>query len=171
MNDDRTPWEQPPPHGDDTIRPLPSHYDFCFGCGSGHPTGLHLQMAGGGNRVEGHFVVTEHHQGAPGLAHGGVIAAAMDEGMGFVLYLLATPAVTAHIEVDFRRPVPVGSRLELAGVIDRVEDRKIWVTMTGSVDGVVAVESKALFLKVGVEHFIPHARKFGDERMERPYNP
>ncbi|HVL91580.1 MAG TPA: PaaI family thioesterase [Actinomycetota bacterium] len=167
----KTPWEMPPPVEGDEMRPLPSHYQYCFGCGNDHPTGLHLQMSGGGNRVEGHFVVTEHHQGAPGLAHGGVIAAAMDEGMGFVLYLLATPAVTARIEVDFRRPVPVGSTLELLGVIDQVEGRKIWVRMTGSLDGEVAVRSQALFLKVGVEHFLPHAKKFGDEHMERPYNP
>jgi len=171
MSDQQTPWEQPPLHDDDELRPLPSHYQFCFGCGDEHPTGLHLQMTGGGSRVEGHFMVTEHHQGAPGLAHGGVIAAAMDEGMGFVLYLLATPAVTAHIEVDFRRPVPVGSRLDLAGVIELVEGRKIWVRMTGSVDGTVAVESKALFLKVGIDHFLPHAKTFGADQLERPYNP
>ena len=61
----------------------------------------------------GSFTVTEHHQGAPGLAHGGVVAAAMDEAMGFLLWLLKTLAVTARIEVDFRRPVPVGSTLEL----------------------------------------------------------
>lgn len=153
------------------LRPLPSHYQHCFGCGGEHPTGLHIRMSGGGDRVEGHFVVGEHHQGAPGLAHGGVVAAAMDEGMGFVLYLLGSPAVTAHLEVDFRRPVPVGSRLDLAGRIDRVEGRKIFVSMTGTVDGTVAVESKALFLMVGVEHFVPHAKRIGAPMERHPYNP
>ncbi len=153
------------------LRPLPSHYTYCFGCGGDHPTGLHLTMSGGGDRVEGYFVVTEHHQGAPGLAHGGVVAAAMDEGMGFLLYLIASPAVTAHLEVDYRRPVPVGSRLELAGEVDRVEGRKIFARMTGSVGGEVAVEGKALFLKVGLEHFIPHAQRFGAQMEQNPYNP
>ena len=70
----------------DGFRPLPSHYDRCFGCGRDHPTGLHLQMWGLDDelRVRGSFTVTEHHQGAPGLAHGGVISAAVDEGMGYV---------------------------------------------------------------------------------------
>lgn len=153
------------------LRDLPSHYQYCFGCGAEHPAGLHLRMRGAGDRVEGYFVVSEHHQGAPGLAHGGVIAAAMDEGMGFVLYLLSTPAVTAHLEVDFKRPVPVGSKLELTGVIDSVQGRKIWVHMTGAVDGVVAVEAKALFLKVAIEHFIPHAETFGAQMDRNPYNP
>lgn len=153
------------------LRELPSHYQHCFGCGAAHPTGLHLRMSGAGDTVEGHFIVSEHHQGAPGLAHGGIIAAAMDEGMGFVLYLLSTPAVTAHLEIDFRRPVPVGTKLELRGRIEQVEGRKIHVAMTGTYDGITAVEAKAMFLKVGVEHFVPHAQKFGAQMEKNPYNP
>jgi acyl-coenzyme A thioesterase PaaI-like protein len=107
----------------DGFRPLPSHYDRCFGCGRDHPTGLHLEMWGLDDelRVRGSFTVTEHHQGAPGLAHGGVISAAVDEGMGYLLWLVGSPAVTARLEVDFRRPVPVGSRLELHARVDRRE--------------------------------------------------
>jgi hypothetical protein len=94
----------------DGFRPLPSHYDRCFGCGRDHPTGLHLKMWGLDDelRVPGSFTVTEHHQGALGLAHGGVISATVDEGMGYLLWLVGSPAVTARLEVDFRRPVPVG---------------------------------------------------------------
>ena len=34
--------------------PIPSHYRWCFGCGSEHPTGLHMQItAGEGLRVSG----------------------------------------------------------------------------------------------------------------------
>ncbi|MHB8511714.1 MAG: PaaI family thioesterase [Actinomycetota bacterium] len=154
-----------------TKRPLPSHYQYCFGCGADHPTGLHVKMSAVGDRVEGFFTVTEHHQGAPGLAHGGVIAAAMDEAMGFVLYLLETMAVTANLNVNYRKPVPVGSKLEIEGGVDRVDGRKIFVRMTGHVDGELAVDSSALFLKVGVEHFIPHAQKLGVAMTKNPYNP
>jgi acyl-coenzyme A thioesterase PaaI-like protein len=122
-------------------------------------------------RVRGTFTVTDHHQGAPGLAHGGVISAAMDEGMGYLLWLVQKPAVTAHLEVDYRRPLPVGSRLELEGRVDRMEGRKIFASMEGRMDGEVVVEAKALFLKVGVKHFIPHAERMGERIAERPYNP
>jgi acyl-coenzyme A thioesterase PaaI-like protein len=153
----------PEPKG---LRPLPSHYERCFGCGRDHPTGLHLEMSGDDQalRVEGSFVVTEHHQGAPGLAHGGVISAAVDEGMGYLLWLVQSPAVTAKLEVDYRRPVPVGSRLELEGHIERTHGRKIYASMVGRVEGRVAVEARAMYLKVRVEHFIPHAERMG-ERM------
>ena len=154
-------------------RPLPSHYHRCFGCGEEHPTGLHLSMEGDDEamRVRGAFTVTEHHQGAPGLAHGGVISAAVDEGMGYLLWLVQHPAVTAHLEVDYKRPVPVGARLELDARLDRTEGRKIWASLIGTVDGEVAVEARALYLKVGVDHFVPHAERMGERMGERPYNP
>ena len=122
-------------------------------------------------RVRGSFTVTEHHQGAPGLAHGGVISAAVDEGMGFLLWLVQSPAVTAHLEVDFRRPLPVGSRLELEGRVDRTDGRKIFASMQGRLDGEVVVEAKALYLKVDVEHFVPYAQRIGERVADRPYNP
>lgn len=122
-------------------------------------------------RVRGSFTVTEHHQGAPGLAHGGVISAAVDEGMGYLLWLVMSPAVTAHLEIDYRRPLPVGSTLELTGKVDKMEGRKIFASMHGHVDGELVVEAKALYLKVGVEHFVPHAERIGERMAERPYNP
>jgi acyl-coenzyme A thioesterase PaaI-like protein len=153
-------------------RPLQSHYDRCFGCGRDHPTGLHLEMeADSESTVRGSFLVTEHHQGAPGLAHGGVISAAVDEGMGYLLWLVESPAVTAHLEVDFRRPVPVGSRLELQARLEGVEERKIHASLTGWVDGEVVVEARALYLQVSVEHFVPHAQRMGADMAARPYNP
>ena len=88
------------------------HYRHCFGCGDLHPTGLHLEiLAGVDVRVHARFTVTEHHQGAPGLAHGGLLAAAFDEAMGYVLGLIGSPAVTGRLETDYVRPVPVGSTL------------------------------------------------------------
>jgi acyl-coenzyme A thioesterase PaaI-like protein len=161
---------EPEPQGP---RTLPSHYERCFGCGRDHPTGLHLEMSGDDQAltVEGSFVVTEHHQGAPGLAHGGVISAAVDEGMGYLLWLVQSPAVTAHLEVDYRRPVPVGSRLELEGRIDRTHGRKIYASMEGRVDGKVAVQARAMYLRVSVEHFVAHAKRMGERMGDHPYNP
>jgi acyl-coenzyme A thioesterase PaaI-like protein len=149
---------------------LPSHYRKCFGCGQDHPTGLHMKVVATKDTVRGSFVVTEHHQGAPGLAHGGVIAAAVDEAMGFLIYLLAAPAVTVHLEVDYRKPVPVGSLLELETHIEKIDGRKVFAKLTGKVDGAVHIEASSIYLKVTVEHFLPHLKRSG-ETLERPYNP
>ena len=155
---------------EEPLVPLPSHYRKCFGCGEDHPTGLHMKVVGSKDRVRGSFVVTEHHQGAPGLAHGGVIAAAVDEAMGFLIYLLAAPAVTVHLEVNYRKPVPVGSLLELETHVEKIDGRKVFAVLTGTVDGNVHIEASSIYVKVGVEHFLPHLKRSG-ETLERPYNP
>ena len=57
---------------------IPSHFGHCFGCGELHPTGLHLvAYAGEGADITAQFTVTENHQGAPGLAHGGLLSLAL----------------------------------------------------------------------------------------------
>lgn len=141
---------------------VPSHYTRCFGCGEDSPHGLHVRVvAGHGMDVHGEFEVTEHHQGAPGLAHGGLLSAAFDETLGALNWLLATPAVTARLEVDFRRPVPVGTVLHIDAEILAVKGRKIYSRAVGhlnSPDGEVAVTAAALFLSVGIEHYEKHSR-------------
>jgi acyl-coenzyme A thioesterase PaaI-like protein len=151
-------------------RLLPSHYALCFGCGRDHPTGLGLEMRGAGNRVTGSFLVSEHHQGAPGLAHGGIVAAALDEAMAFLLWLVERPAVTAHLEVDFRRPVPTGARLDLEADLDRIEGRKIFARVTARIGDEIVAEGRSLFVEVGMEHFIPHVERMGLD-AEGLFNP
>lgn len=135
-----------------------SHYRWCMGCGADHPGGLHLRaIAGEGMTMSSTLEVTDFHQGAPGLAHGGMISTAMDEAMGVLNRLLGVPAVTVHLEVDFRKPVPVGAVLYIETRIAGQVGRKIYTEGSahiGSVDGPVAVNAAALFLQVPLEHFL-----------------
>jgi acyl-coenzyme A thioesterase PaaI-like protein len=139
---------------------IPSHYRWCFGCGVDHPTGLHMQItAREGLRVSGDFTVTEHHQGAPGLAHGGVLTTAFDEVIGGLNWLLGDPVVTARIQTDFRRPVPVGSVLHIEAEVLGVDGRKVFASAVGRLndaEGAIAVTSSALFIKVAIQHFLDH---------------
>lgn len=139
---------------------LVSHYRHCFGCGTDHPTGLHQRAtAGEGMDVVAVVEITQAHQGAPGLAHGGVIATAMDEAMGVVTRLLRLPVVTVRLEVDYRQPVPVGTTLHIASRITGQRGRKVYTEALGhlgAADGPVAVEAAALFLQVPLEHFLDH---------------
>ena len=142
---------------------LGAHYEQCFGCGGGQSHGLHLQArAGAGVSVTAEFTVQPAHQGAPGLAHGGVLASALDETLGSLNWLLRTIAVTGRLETDFVRPVPVGAALHLEAEVTAVAGRKIYSTATGRIggpDGPVAVRADALFIEVAVEHFVNHGRE------------
>ena len=141
---------------------LGTHYEHCFGCGESQAHGLHLApRAGEGVTVTAEFAVRPAHQGAPGLAHGGVLTAALDELLGSLNWLLRTIAVTGRLETDFVRPVPIGATLHLEGRVKAVEGRKVYSTATGRIggpDGPVAVRADALFIEVGVEHFADHGR-------------
>lgn len=106
--------------------------------------------------------VTEFHQGAPGLAHGGIMATAMDEAQGMLNILVGVPAVTAHLEVDFVRPVPVGTTLAISMRIEGQRGRRILTAAEArlpagdEVTGPLAVRSTAVFVQVPVEHFLDH---------------
>ena len=148
---------------------LGSHYVHCFGCGPETPGGLRMSCTvGEGLTLTGEFLVAESHQGAPGLAHGGLLAAAFDEALGMLGSMLRMPAVTGRLETDFRRPVPVGSTLHISARCDGVAGRKIYNSAVGrldSPDGPVAVSARALFVKVGMEHFMTHGRPEESRRM------
>ncbi|MCK2217546.1 PaaI family thioesterase [Actinomadura sp. ATCC 31491] len=145
----------PPPGAD-----LGSHYARCFGCGTEHPTGLHLKArTPDGATVEAEFTVGEAHQGAPKLAHGGVLAAAMDEVIGMSVYLFHKPYVTGRLETDYLLPVPVGTTLHLRAWCNGIAGRKAYLEAEGRIgapDGPVAVRAAALFIEVGMEHFAKH---------------
>ncbi|MFE3582996.1 PaaI family thioesterase [Streptomyces vinaceus] len=141
---------------------LGAHYGHCFGCGEGQPHGLHLEArAGEGVRVSAEFTVKPAHQGAPGLAHGGVLATALDETLGSLNWLLRVIAVTGRLETDFVRPVPVDTVLYLEAEVTAVAGRKIYSTAVGRIggpEGPVAVRADALFIEVKVDHFIDNGR-------------
>ncbi len=141
---------------------LGSHYDQCFGCGEQRPEGLHLRTAAGpGVSVTAQFEVTEAHQGAPGLIHGGLLAAAFDEVMGSVTWLLRVPAVTGRLETDFVKPVPVGRVVHLRAWCVGQSGRKFYHRAEARLDGPegqLVARAAALFVAVKLEHFVTHGR-------------
>jgi acyl-coenzyme A thioesterase PaaI-like protein len=151
------------------------HYARCFGCGSDHPTGLHLQaVIAEGLTVSAEFTAAEVHQGAPGLAHGGVLATAIDEALGMVVWLLRKPYVTGRLETDFLRPVPVGATLHIRARCSGVSGRKAYLEAEahlGGPDGPVAVRGAALFVEVPIEHFAEHGKGVAGLIPDHEVNP
>jgi acyl-coenzyme A thioesterase PaaI-like protein len=122
-------------------------------------------MIGGDVRVVSEFIITEDHEGAPGLAHGGLLTAALDETQATLMWVLRMPAVTARLETDFLAPVPVGSIVRIEASCLGLAHRKIYTTAQawlvaahGDVDGVLAMRSAALFVTVPLEHFTAFGR-------------
>ena len=142
---------------------IPSHFGHCFGCGTLHPTGLHLvAYAGEGLDITAQFTVTKDHQGAPGLAHGGLLSLAFDEALGKLMWLLRAPAVTGRLETDFIKPVPMGTTLYITAEITGQVNRKVYTSAIGRIgapDGEIAVRAAALYVIVPMDHFMNNAPK------------
>jgi acyl-coenzyme A thioesterase PaaI-like protein len=140
---------------------LPSHFKHCFGCGDLHPTGLHLKAkVEEGLSISAEFTVTENHQGAPGLAHGGLLSLAFDEALGKLMWLLRAPAVTARLETDFLAPVPIGTTIYISARITGVQGRKVYSEAEGRLNGptgAIAVRAASLFIIVPMKHFLENA--------------
>jgi acyl-coenzyme A thioesterase PaaI-like protein len=135
---------------------IPPHHDpACWGCGD-NAEGLHLPLPveEGQTEYEAYLHFDERHQGGPGLVHGGVVSAALDEGCGLLATWYRFPAVTARIFVRYRRPVPINTELLLRARIDDAHGRRIHASAE-LVDGHEPLaEARGAFLHVPFEHFL-----------------
>ena len=105
----------------DTLQPNSRH---CFVCGLENPFGLKLrfhQTADG--EVTTYHTVPENYQGYPGVVHGGIVAAMLDEVLGRAL--MGTDSqntrflYTAKLSIRYRKNVPVGKPIKIVGRITR----------------------------------------------------
>lgn len=134
--------------------PLPVHAPRCFGCGDENPCGLQLKAWREGDDIRATLTFAEHHAGAPAYAHGGAVATAVDDCLGYLLYIAQEPAVTAKLEVNYRKPVRLNVPYHLHAWMERRDGRKIYtgIEMRDADEQVVA-DGTGLFLTVAVEHF------------------
>lgn len=131
-----------------------AHHPNCAVCGPDAPGNLGLSYVIEGERVRGTMHLDDRHEGAPGFVHGGVLSAALDDTIGTLLLVLRRPAVTARLEVDFRKPAFLHRDFAVAAWTDRVEGRKLHLAGEVRDDaGDVVAEGRALFVEVDLAHF------------------
>ncbi len=105
-------------------KPVPGHevkqriYGHnCFGCGPDNESGLQLEfhLNEEHKRFVCDFELPHRFEGPPSHAHGGIIATILDEAMGKVSKLRSIIAVTATMQVNYIRPVPLSTPLVTEG--------------------------------------------------------
>jgi uncharacterized protein (TIGR00369 family) len=92
--------------------------NHCFVCGRSNSSGLHLQFHQNNHgEVVVEYTVPEQYQGYPGVVHGGVVAAMLDEVAGRTHMGEEPPRfmLTARLDVHYRKNVPVGKPLRIIG--------------------------------------------------------
>lgn len=93
-------------------------------------------------------------QGPPGHAHGGSTAAILDEALGVAAWLARTPAVAAHLAVDFRAPIPLGTTAYVEPELEALDARKARVRgrLVSAADGTVFAEATGVFVFLDERH-------------------
>lgn len=135
--------------------PIGSHNPHCYVCGDQNPASQALSLAVAADSVVGDVTLEARHQGAPGLAHGGAVAALFDEALGIAVHVTGVPAVTARLEVNYRRPFVLGRRHLVEARVDRREGRKYYARGTvHDEQGLLVADATGLFLQVTVDHFL-----------------
>jgi acyl-coenzyme A thioesterase PaaI-like protein len=90
----------------------------CFACGLHNPVGLRLRFEDDGqDEVRTTYRAPAHFEGYPGVVHGGIVTALLDEIVGRTP-MIADPnhfMMTVKLEVKFRQPVPVETPLTITG--------------------------------------------------------
>ena len=123
-----------------------SHH--CFVCGLSNHYGLQLRFyETGPGEVTAHFTVPDQFQGYPGVVHGGIVTAMLDEvtGRAHIQGERARFMYTAKLEVRFRKNVPIGEPLRVVGRVEKSKSRM--ATSEGMIygpQGDLLAEAKAL---------------------------
>jgi acyl-coenzyme A thioesterase PaaI-like protein len=128
-----------------------AHHDLCFGCGLANVFGLQLELEErDGEALGGRFFVKQDHQGAPGVAHAGVLASALVEAMALACGEPGTYAEARALQLELHRPAPVGAYVEITArtVADDGDGRRASAELRDA-RGELVAEGQALFAAPG----------------------
>ncbi len=125
---------------------------------SGDPEGPRLRVRYFRRQADGALLAKvwfgPEAQGPPGHAHGGSMAAVLDEAMGFAAWLAGHAVLAARLVIDFRNKLPLGQVVIAETAIEKVQGRKVFTRgLLRSADGLVFTEGEGVFVKVSPERF------------------
>jgi acyl-coenzyme A thioesterase PaaI-like protein len=123
----------------------------------------------GASAYEADVTFGVHHQGGPGIAHGGIVGAALDEACGLLATWHRFPTVTARISVRFRKPAPINVPLRASARVTAERGRRIEIAGELRHGDRLLAEAEGTFLHVPLEHFLatPEGRAAGEAWAKR----
>ena len=123
----------------------------------------------GASSYECEVTFREPHQGGPGIAHGGIVGAALDEACGLLATWYRFPTVTARFAVRYRKPVPINRELLVRAELERDDERRLQVRGELLDGDTLLADAEGAFLVVPLEHFLqtPEGRAARDAWQAR----
>ncbi|MBU2493229.1 MAG: PaaI family thioesterase [Bacteroidetes bacterium] len=93
--------------------------------------------------------------GPPGFAHGGAIASVFDEAMGVTAWLNAHKVMTAKLEINYLKPVPLNTKILGEFSIENIKGRtvKIGGRLVSEDEGTLFAAANGIFVVVNAKKF------------------
>lgn len=124
----------------------------CFVCGVDNPAGLKAGFVI--DREHGsataRLTLEPQYQGWKDVIHGGILATLLDEVAIYACRGRGEQFVTVEINVRFRKPVPVGSTIDLKGRIVEHKRKLFSVESSIEIDGVLYAEATARIIRLDI---------------------
>lgn len=126
---------------------------YCFGCGRDNTLGLSLRPRAHGERVAAEWTPAPHFSGYQNLCHGGIVAAVLDEMMGWmIIHAGEPPHATIKLDVEYRAPVWLGRSYRTTAWIEERRARILKLAAEIVADGgAVVVRGRAVFARLDAE--------------------
>ena len=122
--------------------------------GDSNPMGINAKLWREGEVAFIEATLEKAFEGAPGRAHGGMVAALIDETMGLVMSIQGVVAFTVHLDVSYRAPTPIFRPIVAKAWLDHVERRKLFITCEVRDGDAICAEAKGIFVSVDPTKFL-----------------
>lgn len=130
------------------------HSSGCFLCGDENPCGVRLKFFVEDGEVRARITLPRHVNGYRNVAHGGVLAALLDESMGWAATVFGGSQrmyLTGELTVKYIAPVPVGEEIEVRSRLVRDAGRIAYGEGELVSGGEVRVRARGKFLPMSRE--------------------
>jgi len=139
----------------------PENPEKCFGCGPLNREGLQLSFTYNGGLAKAETCLPDHYQGYPGIAHGGIVSTLLDEAMAQVLMFRGILAVTARLEVRFKKPVPLQEEIRVRGEMDEKKSSEKIIYLSAWIE-----DEAGTVLALGQGMFMDQTEKIVENKEE-----
>ena len=136
--------------------------------------GLGLQIDWDGRDAVVQFDVPSSSQAAPGIAHGGFLAALADHVMGFVAAQQGgQAAVTRQITVDYLAPTRTSRAITIRARAESFTERTVVVSLEGAADdpGLVTFKARGDYATVSPSRRHPSTTEADYDTLEERFDP
>ena len=140
----------------------PDAFAHCYGCGRLNEEGLQIKSYWDGEESVCHYMPAPHFTGGfPGYVYGGLIASLMDchgaatasaaklreEGVSVDARPISR-FVSASLKIDFLKPTPMGTVIEIRGRVKEIKKRKVTVGVALSAEGEIRAKGEVIMVQL-----------------------